>query len=165
MEFFTQYLLPCLWAFLACFGFSIIFNVRGRGVWIACFGGSLGWLVYILFGSTIPAAFFAAVAIGFFAEVMARLRRCPVTGYVLIALLPLVPGGGIYYAMRYAIAGDTQLFLSTLLRTFGIAAALAVGAMISSSLFRTVFSYLARRRELLRASRAHTGQHSRRFPH
>ena len=80
--------------------------------------------------------------IGIFSEVMARLRRCPVTGYLLVSLLPLVPGGGIYYAMSYCVAGDTQLFLETLLRTFGMAAALAVGAMMTASLFRAVYMHL-----------------------
>ena len=96
-------------------------------------------------GSSIVAAFLAAVAIGVFSEIMARLRRCPVTGYLLVALLPLVPGGGIYYAMSYCVAGDTDRFLAELLHTFGMAAALAVGAMLASSVFRTVFPRLYHR--------------------
>lgn len=77
---------------------------------------------------------------------MSRLRRCPVTGYQLVALLPLVPGGGIYYAMSYCLAGDTERFLTTLLDTLGMAAALAVGVILASSLFRAVFFHLARSR-------------------
>ena len=75
---------------------------------------------------------------------MARIRRCPVTGYQLVALLPLVPGGGIYYAMGYCLEGDTEQFLSALLGTLGMAAALAVGVILASSLFRAVFPRLAR---------------------
>ena len=82
------------------------------------------------------AAFVAAMAIGAYSEIMARIRRCPVTGYLQVALLPLVPGSGIYYAMRYCVEGDTQQFLSTLLHTFGFAAALSIGAMLASSIFR-----------------------------
>lgn len=135
-----EYILPCVWACVACYGFTLVFNLHGKGAWIACVGGALGWLVYLLAGSTMLAAFLAATVIGLFSEAMARIRRCPVTGYVLVALLPLVPGGGIYRAMSYAVAGNTQQFLSTMLNTFGIAAALAVGSMISSSLFRTVYA-------------------------
>ena len=137
-----EYALPCLCAFLACEGFTLIFNIHGLGKLIAGVGGALGWLVYLLAGSTIFAAFLAAAAIGVFAEVMSRVRRCPVTGYVLVALLPLVPGGGIYYAMRYCVEGDTDRFLSTLLHTLGMAAALAVGAMLASSVFRAVLPRL-----------------------
>lgn len=135
---FWEYVLPCFCAFCACVGFTLIFNIHGLGKLIAGVGGALGWLVYLLAGSSIFAAFWAAAAIGVFAEVMSRVRRCPVTGYVLVALLPLVPGGGIYYAMRYCVAGETEEFLNTLLHTLGMAAALAVGAMLASSVFRTV---------------------------
>ena len=100
--------------------------------------------MYLLAGKTILAGFFAAMAISLFSEVMARIRRCPVTGYQLVALLPLVPGGGIYYAMGYCLEGDTEQFLSALLDTLGMAAALAVGVILASSLFRAVFPRLAR---------------------
>ena len=107
---FLDYVLPCLWAFLACVGFTLVFNIHGVGKLICGFGGGLGWLVYLL-----------------------------------VALLPLVPGGGIYYAMSYCVAGDTDRFLAELLHTFGMAAALAVGAMLASSVFRTVFPRLYHR--------------------
>ena len=139
---FYDYVVPCVCAFLACVGFTLMFNIHGMGKLIAGVGGALSWLVYLLAGSTIFAAFLAAVAIGVFAEIMSRVRLCPVTGYVLVALLPLVPGGGVYYAMRHGVAGETDAFLSTLLHTFGMAAALAVGAMLASSAFRAVFPRL-----------------------
>ena len=141
-DIFSVYALPCLYTFLACVGFTLVFNIHGIGKLICAVGGSLGWLIYLLGGRTIFAAFLAAAAIGTFSEIMARLRHCPVTCYLLVALLPLVPGDGIYTAMRYCVAGDIQRFLDTLLYTFGMAAALAVGAMMTASLFRAVYPYL-----------------------
>ena len=137
----SEYILPCLCAFLACVGFTLVFNIHGVGKLICGVGGALGWLIYLLAGRTILAGFLASAALGVFSAGMARIRRCPVTAYLLVALLPLVPGGGIYYAMSYCVAGETQLFLATLLHTFGMAAALAVGAMLTSSLFRTFYPY------------------------
>ena len=98
---FLDYVLPCLWAFLACVGFTLVFNIHGVGKLICGFGGGLGWLVYLLAGSSIVAAFLAAVAIGVFSEIMARLRRCPVTGYLLVALLP--PGSRGEYLLRHEL--------------------------------------------------------------
>ena len=144
MSIWSNYILPCLCAFLACEGFTLVFNIHGLGKVICGVGGALGWLVYLLAGKSILAAFLASAAIGLYAEIMARLRRCPVTGYLLVALLPLVPGGGIYYAMSYCVAGEIQRFLDTLLYTFGMAAALAVGAMLTASLFRAAYSFLYR---------------------
>ena len=138
MSVFFDFVVPCFCAFAACVGFGFIFNLHGVGQLIGGLGGALGWLVYLLFDSSLMGAFWAAMAIGVFSEMMARLIHCPATGYLLVSLLPLVPGG-IYYAMSYCVAGDRDLFLQTLLNTFGMAATLAVGAMMASSLFRTLF--------------------------
>ena len=99
-----------------------------------------GWLCYLLtaplVGSEIIQAFLAALVISAWSEIMARLRRCPVTSYLLVALFPLVPGGGIYYTMEHAVSGEVDLFLSTLLHTLGLAGALAVGALLVASFVR-----------------------------
>ena len=148
MEVLTGYVLPSLWACLACVSFGVIFNIHGVGILICGLGAGLGWMVYLVtldwhLGS-IVAAFLAALAIAVFSECMARLRRCPVTGYLLVALLPLVPGAGIYYTMRYCVMGNTGMFLSTLLSTLGMAGALSVGAMIGSALMRGLLPRLRR---------------------
>lgn len=143
-----HYFLPCLWAFFACLGFGLVFNIQGIGVLVCGLGASLGWFVYLMVlafhKSEIFGAFLAAMVIAGYAEVMARVRRCPVTGYLQIALLPLVPGAGIYYTMQYAISGETELFLSTLMHTFGFAAALSVGAMLTSSVLRAMLPRIKR---------------------
>ena len=140
---FTLWLLPCLYAFLACAGFCLVFNIHGPGIAICGGGGALGWLVYLLADFLTPNVILrfllAAIVITLYSEIMARIRRCPVTSYLIIALLPLVPGSGIYEAMRYCVQGDTQMFLSALVRTFGIAGALALGAVLGSSLLRILF--------------------------
>ena len=132
----TALFLPCLWAFLACVGFGLIFNIQGIGVLITGLGAGLD----------IFAAFVAAVSIAIYSELMARVRRCPVTGYLQIALLPLVPGAGIYRAMRYCVEGDTALFTETLLHTIGFAAALSVGAMLASSVMRALLPRFPRKK-------------------
>lgn len=142
MELILNYFLPCLWAFCACVAFGIVFNIHGKGILLCGFGGGLGWLVYLLslelFGGDILSAFLAAMVIGTFSEIMARVRHCPVTGYLQVALLPLVPGAGVYHAMRYCVNGYTSLFLETLLHTIGFAAALSVGAMLATSILRSI---------------------------
>lgn len=145
METFSYYL-PSIYAFLACIGFSLLFNIHGAaGMLICAGGGGLGWLVYLLTAplvhSDITQSFFAALAIAAWSEIMARLRKCPVTSYLLVALFPLVPGGGIYYTMEHAMSGETSLFLESLLHTLGLAGALAVGVLMVSSLARLITNY------------------------
>ncbi len=139
-------------AFVGCGAFSVIYNIHGPGVLICSLGGALGWLSYLLSApllqSDISQTFLAAVVISIYAEAMARLRKCPVTGYLLVAIFPLVPGGHIYYTMEHAIAGETSAFLSSLLHTMGLAGALAVGVLLVSSAVRMYTNFHRRRKEV-----------------
>ena len=137
--------LPCLYAFVASTAFAVLFNIHGFGLIICGLGGALGWLVYLLaapyWNSPVAQSFFAALAISAYSELMSRIRKCPVTGYLIIAFFPLVPGGGIYYTMRYCMAGNKEMFYAKAMETFGIAGALALGVLLVSSVFRLVISY------------------------
>lgn len=134
-----SYFLPCLYAFAACAAFSIAFNMRGKMLVFASLGGAIGWFVYLLWNplqNDILQFFLGTVALSVYAEIMARVHKTPVTGYLLVALLPMVPGGGIYYTMEYCIIGNTDMFLETGLHTLGIAGSLAMGVLLVSSLVR-----------------------------
>lgn len=135
-----QDFLPVLWAFVGCGGFAVIYNIHGGGILICALGGALGWLSYLLseplLQNDIAQVFLAALVISAFAEIMARVRKCPVTGYLLVAIFPLVPGSGIYYTMEYAMRGDIDTFLSSFLHTLGLAGAIAVGVLLVSSAVR-----------------------------
>ena len=127
----------CLFAFVACLGFCPAFNVQGIGALLCCLGGALGWAVYLisqtLCGNSFLSTLVAAVAVSAYSEVMARVRKCPATSYLTIALFPLVPGLTIYQAMDYGIQGDTDLFWETFFRTFGIAGCIALGLLVVSA--------------------------------
>ncbi len=135
-----DFFLPCLYAILASTGFCIIFNIRQpKRILFASLGGGLAWAIYLLAapsGSDLFCYFAATIGLSVYAEVMARLFKCPATEFLLVALIPLVPGGGIYHTMEYCIQGDTAAFLETGLHTLGIAASLAVGILLVSSVVR-----------------------------
>ena len=137
-----EWILPCVWAFLACAGFCIVFNIHGKGMLLVCLGGSLGWLVYLLLLAVLDnqttAAFGAGVLVSLYAELMARIRRCPATCYLFIAIVPLVPGLGLYQAMEYYFDGRTAEFGVKIRETLGIAGGIALGVFLVSSLMRMV---------------------------
>ena len=135
----VQYFMPCVYAFAACAAFSVAFNMRGKNLVLASLGGALGWFAYLLCNplqNDILQFFIATIVLSVYSEIMARVQKTPVTGYLLVALLPLVPGGGIYYTMEYCIIGNTDMFLETGLHTLGIAGALAMGILLVSSFVR-----------------------------
>ena len=74
--------LPCLYAFLACVGFCLIFNIRGKMIIYASIGGALGWLIFELtafYGNDLIQYFAATVVISLYSEIMARVHKVPVT--------------------------------------------------------------------------------------
>lgn len=119
--------------------YCLCVNLRGRRLIWASLGGAIGWGVYLLFGfvnQDIFQFFMSALATSAYSEVMARVNKSPVTGFLLVSMLPMVPGNGIYHTMEYAVSGNGSMFLSTGLHTFGIAGALAMGVLMVSSVVR-----------------------------
>jgi uncharacterized membrane protein YjjB (DUF3815 family) len=138
MEYFT-----CLYAFVACIGFSIIFELR-QPLHILCasFTGAVAWLSYLLLAplNSEVARYLLATIIGtILAEIFARLLRAPTTLFLIIAIIPMVPGGGLYYTMEALINGNTALFAELGLHTAACAAAIAAGVSLVSSLTRILF--------------------------
>jgi len=130
---------------LAALGFSVLFNVRGRKILLAALGGVAGWLVYLLVrrfgGSPVLATFVASVGIGLYAELVARLAGCPATVFIVSAIIPLIPGGGIYTTMTHALHGEIPQTVSAGLETLYLAGAIATGVALVSSL-RAILSRL-----------------------
>lgn len=146
----TELFLPCLYAFVACAGFCPLYNIRGLGIVLCSLGGSLGWLAYLLAqaaGAHIAlAAFCAGVAIAAYAEAMARIRKCPASGYLLLAFFPLVPGSGIYYTVQAYFQGDAARFSALGRSTLGMAGGLAIGVLLVSSAVRMYHHMMEKRR-------------------
>ena len=126
--------------FIACAGFAIIFNIHGFGIAICAFGGVLTWASYCAanyFGCDIYVCYFLATLVAaLYAEVMARVRKYPAISYLVVAIFPLIPGAGIYYATNFLLQGDRAAFTQKALQTIGIAGLIAVGILVISTLVR-----------------------------
>lgn len=141
-------LMQCLWAFLGIFSFGIIFNIRGKNLLYASLGGLLGWVVYLLARGLgveeVMAYFLASVSISFYAEFMAIYRKTPVTIFIVSGMIPLVPGGGMFYTMQALIMKEYSLFLQKGFTTFAIAGVIALGILIASFCVQAI-QYLRKR--------------------
>ena len=132
--------LPCLYAFIACASFCFIFQVRKPlFIFLCSLNGAVSWLVYLL-TDFLPAEaaryFLATIAVSILAEILARVLKAPATIFLVIGIIPLVPGGGLYYTMDYLISGDFAMFTSKGLQTAAAAGAIAAGASMVTSLVR-----------------------------
>ncbi len=133
-------LLTCFVSFVACAGFVIVFNIHGRGKMLCALGGAITWGAYCvaeLIGcETLMCYFVATCVAAVFSEAMARVRRYPAISYLVISLLPLIPGAGIYYTALYAIRGDMTQAVQYGMNTLATAGVMAAGILIVSTAVR-----------------------------
>lgn len=132
-------------AFIASLAFGIIFNIKNRNLFFAALCGALGWFVYKLslnngFSDTLS-LFLASISLSAYSEVFARVLKTPVTTFIIVALIPLVPGGGMYYTMLEAITGNIMTSLEIGIETIASAGVLAIGIILVSSITRTIVKY------------------------
>lgn len=115
-------------------GFALMFRVRFRHLWVTALGGLLCYLVYLLTKELTGGEFFpnlaAAILLAFYAELCAHKLRAPVQIYLIPVLVPLIPGGFLYYSMYYLLAMDYLLFTDYLLVTLETALGLAGGIVV-----------------------------------
>ena len=128
--------------FLGTLGFSILFNIRGRRLAMAAFGGFLSWALFVILGNFIASEpiryFIVSALISVYAEVMARILKTPTTTVLMTALIPLVPGASLYYTMAYALGSDMGRFLDKAINTVKLAGALALGIVVTTMIVRTI---------------------------
>lgn len=128
--------------FIGSLGFAVLFNVRGKKMAFAALGGLLSWALFVLLGFVIanePVRYFiVAASVSLYAEVMARVLHTPTTTFIMTALIPLIPGGSLYYTMAYALESDLTRFMDKGIYTLELALALALGVIIASAAIKTV---------------------------
>ncbi len=128
---------------IGSFCFGTLFNFRGRKLLACALGGILSWGLYLVLGHWIVSEplnyFIVSLVISVYAEVIARLLKTPATPVVTTSLIPLIPGGSLYYTMAYAFESDFERFLEKAVSTLQLASALALGIILISALSRLVF--------------------------
>ncbi len=129
-----EMIIQLITAFFGAFGFSLLFGIRRQHLLLSSLGGMLAWGIYLGINSARQSVFLSALAASIFAvgyaELLARARKCPATLFVVPAIIPLVPGSSLYYAMRHAVDGEfTEAALfghQTLICALAIAAGISL---------------------------------------
>ena len=133
-------LITCFVSFVACAGFVIVFNVHGHGSLLCALGGAITWGAYcaaLAFGcEPLWCCFIATCVAAAFSEIMARVRKYPAISYLVISVVPLIPGAGVYYAAQQAIRGDMELAAQQGLNALATAGVMAAGILVVSSAVR-----------------------------
>lgn len=136
-------LLNSFYALVATFGFAVMFNIKGINLVFASLGGGLSWFIYLLafdylHFSNVASFFIASAVASTYSEVSARLLKTPVTTFIICAVIPLVPGGGMYNTMFQSIQGNITESLELGIQTLSIAGTVAVAVFFVSSIAKAI---------------------------
>lgn len=122
-------------SFIAAAGFAILFNAP-RQTLIQCgLVGMLGWILYYVLVSgemdAVPATVFAAILVGSLSRICATFYKKPIIIFYVAGIIPLVPGGIAYNAMRHFVENDyiTGVELGT--KVMLLSGGIALGLMFS----------------------------------
>ncbi len=141
---FSDALLQIVMAFFGTIGFGMLFRSRGKKLLLAGIGGMLAWALFLLLGCWIESEpiryFIVSVIISVYAEVLARICKTPAGTFGILSLVPLVPGGGLYYSADYALSGDMGAFVEKALSTLSLTAMLSVGIVLVAAIAKFISS-------------------------
>lgn len=130
-----------------CFG--ILFNMRGKRLIAAAVGGLLSWGLFVVLSHFIlnePINYFiVAAVVSLYSEIMARILKTPAAPIVTTSLIPLIPGGSLYYTMASAFESDFTMFLEKAVSTLKLACALALGIIVVTTISQFLFRRVRQR--------------------
>ncbi|MGG3677103.1 threonine/serine exporter family protein [Heyndrickxia faecalis] len=124
-----------LTSFFASAGFGILFNAP-RKLLIQCgITGMIGWGIYFLFylyeQNVVYGTFIAAFFVGVISQVFARFYKTPILIFTVGGIIPLVPGGLAYDAMRHFVQNDYNGAVSLAAKVLLLSVAIAIGLVAS----------------------------------
>ena len=122
---------------VAAAAFSVLLHQPWKTIPVSSAVAVAGYAVFLLLGKTTLAYFLATLFIGICCEICARVMKRTTTLFVTGAIVPLVPGVGLYNTMLYVVAGDygnaVNTGAATVLGLCGIALAITMSSVIFSS--------------------------------
>ena len=139
----TYLLMQIICCYLATLGFGIIVNIPHRALNACGWVGVLGWLTFLglrtINAGTILSNLLAALMIGLSSMVMAKKLRMPMILFNIPSLVPLVPGGQAYNAVRSFAFGHDLQGIDYLVQVLMIAGSIAMGFFIAELFARAYF--------------------------
>ena len=131
---------------LGTLGVNILFNIRGKKLIFASLGGLISWSVFLglqpLFAGEAIRYLLSAAVVTIYGEVLARLEKTPTTTFLVPSVIPLIPGGALYYTMNYALNKQWSQFAQQAFYTLQLALCLAVGIIAVTTTVRLVAGFL-----------------------
>ncbi|MBS4196941.1 threonine/serine exporter family protein [Lederbergia citri] len=131
---------------ISAVGFGIIFNAPRKALFHCGVAGMAGWFVYIVMIDSgidvVQAAFSGAFIVAIIGHIMAKRYRTPIIVFIVAGIIPLVPGGTAYDAMRHVVSNDYSKAIPLAMKAFIIASAIAMGLVFAEVLVQFIMKII-----------------------
>jgi uncharacterized membrane protein YjjB (DUF3815 family) len=122
-------------SFIAAAAFGIIFNAPRQSLFKCGIVGMLGWIIYMIMYlndmDAVLATLLASFVVAVISQVFAKMYKTPVIIFSVAGIIPLVPGGLAYDAMRNFVQNDYNAAITLAAKSFMISGAIAIGLIFS----------------------------------
>ena len=98
-------------------------------------------------GGYFLSAFVAAGLVAAYSDFFAHVLKTPATVLIILGIVPLVPGSGLYYTMTHALSGNLDGFIERGAATLSLAAALSLGVVLVNTSFVYVKRHFIRKKQ------------------
>lgn len=121
--------------FIATGAFGIIFNAPKETLVKCGLIGMGGWLIYYVTedysGDSVIATLGASLFVAIISQLLAKFYKTPVIIFSVAGVIPLVPGGLAFDAMKNFVENDYNLALGSAAKVLMISGSIAFGLVFS----------------------------------
>ncbi len=129
-------------SFVASAGFGIIFNAPKRSLIKCGLVGMVGWMTYIALVEfnfdVLLATFIASFFIASISQFFAKMYKTPSIIFSVAGIIPLVPGGSAFDAMRNIVTNEYNIAIQLGVKVFLLSGAIAIGLVFSEVMYQLV---------------------------
>ncbi len=122
-------------SFIASSGFGVLFGAPVKSLVQCGFVGMSGWILYDYLNQhimdSVPAIILAAVLVSILSYCCSKLYKIPIIVFNVSGIIPLVPGGMAYNAMRHFVENDYTTAVELSAQVVFLAGGIALGLMFS----------------------------------
>jgi len=131
-------LLQCVGCMTATVFFGVLLRQPRNTHLFTALIGLNGYLVFLLMGQGTYAYLVAGLLVGLLCELTARIRQMAATSFLISAIIPLVPGLGLYRTMLYFVQNNYDQAMTAGADTLAAIMALSLALTIATAVFNGI---------------------------
>lgn len=122
-------------SFIASAGFGVLFNAPKKALIPCGTVGMIGWIFFYTLTNLqmdiVAATTFASVLVSILSHLFSRFLKRPIIIFNVSGIIPLVPGGVAFNAMRNFVENDYNTAIQLSAQVMLLAGGIAIGLMFS----------------------------------